>query len=29
MREARAEKRPCAIVVETEKHRYLPGGGVW
>ncbi|HEV3260698.1 MAG TPA: 3D-(3,5/4)-trihydroxycyclohexane-1,2-dione acylhydrolase (decyclizing) [Gemmataceae bacterium] len=29
LREARTEKRPCAIVVETEKHRYLPGGGVW
>jgi 3D-(3,5/4)-trihydroxycyclohexane-1,2-dione acylhydrolase (decyclizing) len=27
--EARGEKRPCVIVVETEKHRYLPGGGVW
>jgi 3D-(3,5/4)-trihydroxycyclohexane-1,2-dione acylhydrolase (decyclizing) len=27
--EARAEKRSCVIVVETEKHRYLPGGGVW
>ncbi len=29
LREARAEKRSCVIVVETEKHRYLPGGGVW
>ena len=29
LREARAEKRPCAIVVETEKHRYLPGSEVW
>jgi 3D-(3,5/4)-trihydroxycyclohexane-1,2-dione acylhydrolase (decyclizing) len=29
LREARAEKRPSVIVVETEKHRYLPGGGVW
>jgi 3D-(3,5/4)-trihydroxycyclohexane-1,2-dione acylhydrolase (decyclizing) len=29
LREARAEKRPCAIVVETEPHRYLPGAGVW
>jgi 3D-(3,5/4)-trihydroxycyclohexane-1,2-dione acylhydrolase (decyclizing) len=29
LREARAEKRPCAIVVETEKYRFLPGSGVW
>jgi 3D-(3,5/4)-trihydroxycyclohexane-1,2-dione acylhydrolase (decyclizing) len=29
LREARTEKRSCVIVVETEKHRYLPGGGVW
>jgi 3D-(3,5/4)-trihydroxycyclohexane-1,2-dione acylhydrolase (decyclizing) len=29
LREARAEQRPCAIVVETEKHRYLPGSEVW
>lgn len=29
LREARAEKRPCAVVVETEKHRYLPGSDVW
>jgi 3D-(3,5/4)-trihydroxycyclohexane-1,2-dione acylhydrolase (decyclizing) len=29
LREARSETRPCVIVVETEKHRYLPGGGVW
>lgn len=29
LREARAEKRSCAIVVETEKHRYLPGSNVW
>jgi 3D-(3,5/4)-trihydroxycyclohexane-1,2-dione acylhydrolase (decyclizing) len=29
LREARLEKRPCAIVVETEKHRYLPGSEVW
>ena len=27
--EARAERRPCVIVVETEPHRYLPGTGVW
>jgi 3D-(3,5/4)-trihydroxycyclohexane-1,2-dione acylhydrolase (decyclizing) len=29
LREAKKEKRPCAIVVETEKHRYLPGSEVW
>jgi 3D-(3,5/4)-trihydroxycyclohexane-1,2-dione acylhydrolase (decyclizing) len=29
LREARAEKRPCAVVVEVEKHRYLPGSDVW
>jgi 3D-(3,5/4)-trihydroxycyclohexane-1,2-dione acylhydrolase (decyclizing) len=29
LHEARGEKRPCVIVVETEKHRYLPGGGIW
>ncbi len=27
--EARAETRSCAIVVDVEKHRFLPGGGVW
>jgi len=27
--EARAETGPCAIVVETEPHRYLPDSGVW
>jgi 3D-(3,5/4)-trihydroxycyclohexane-1,2-dione acylhydrolase (decyclizing) len=27
--EARAETRTCVIVVEVEKHRNLPGGGVW
>ena len=27
--EARGENRSCVIVVETEKHRYAPGGGVW
>jgi len=29
LQEARSEKRSCAIVVETEKHRFLPGSGVW
>ena len=29
LREARAEERSCVIVVEVEKHRYLPGSGVW
>ncbi len=29
LREAREEKRTSVIVVETEKHRYLPGSGVW
>ena len=30
LREARRERhRPCALIVETEKHRYLPGSGVW
>jgi 3D-(3,5/4)-trihydroxycyclohexane-1,2-dione acylhydrolase (decyclizing) len=29
LQEARAERRPCVIVVETEKYRFLPGGGVW
>ncbi len=29
LREARTEKRSCVIVVEVEKHRYLPGSGVW
>lgn len=29
LRAARAEQRACVIVVETEKHRYLPGGGIW
>jgi len=27
--DARAERRSCVIVAETEKHRFLPGGGVW
>ncbi len=29
LREARKETRSCVIVVEVEKHRYLPGSGVW
>ena len=29
LREARDETRPCVIVAEAEKHRYLPGSGVW
>jgi 3D-(3,5/4)-trihydroxycyclohexane-1,2-dione acylhydrolase (decyclizing) len=29
LREARAERRSCVIVAETEKHRFLPGGGAW
>jgi 3D-(3,5/4)-trihydroxycyclohexane-1,2-dione acylhydrolase (decyclizing) len=29
LREARAERRPCVIVAEVEKHRFLPGGGTW
>ncbi|HLJ11492.1 MAG TPA: 3D-(3,5/4)-trihydroxycyclohexane-1,2-dione acylhydrolase (decyclizing) [Planctomycetaceae bacterium] len=29
LQEARAETRACVIVVETEKHRYLPGSEVW
>ena len=29
LNEARKEQRPCVIVVEVEKHRYLPGSGVW
>ena len=29
LREARAETRACVIVAEVEKHRILPGGGVW
>ena len=27
--EARRESGPCVIVVETEKHRYLPPSGAW
>ena len=29
LRDARSERRTCVIVAETEKHRFLPGGGVW
>jgi 3D-(3,5/4)-trihydroxycyclohexane-1,2-dione acylhydrolase (decyclizing) len=29
LHEARAEKRTSVIVVETEKHHYTPGSGVW
>jgi 3D-(3,5/4)-trihydroxycyclohexane-1,2-dione acylhydrolase (decyclizing) len=29
LREARNERRACVIVAETEKNRFLPGGGVW
>jgi 3D-(3,5/4)-trihydroxycyclohexane-1,2-dione acylhydrolase (decyclizing) len=30
LREARQEQhRPCALIVETEEHRYLPSSGVW
>src|SRR5262249_42064984 len=29
LREAREELRSCVIVVEVEKHRFLPGGGTW
>jgi 3D-(3,5/4)-trihydroxycyclohexane-1,2-dione acylhydrolase (decyclizing) len=29
LQQAREERRPCAIVCETEPHRYLPGSGVW
>jgi 3D-(3,5/4)-trihydroxycyclohexane-1,2-dione acylhydrolase (decyclizing) len=27
--EAQAESRTCVIVAETEKNRFLPGGGIW
>jgi 3D-(3,5/4)-trihydroxycyclohexane-1,2-dione acylhydrolase (decyclizing) len=27
--EANGERRTCVIVAETEKNRFLPGGGVW
>jgi 3D-(3,5/4)-trihydroxycyclohexane-1,2-dione acylhydrolase (decyclizing) len=26
---ARHQKGVCVIVVETEKHRYVPGSGIW
>jgi 3D-(3,5/4)-trihydroxycyclohexane-1,2-dione acylhydrolase (decyclizing) len=29
LEEARDESRTCVIVAEVEKHRMLPGGGVW
>jgi len=29
LREARAETRSCAIVIETEMHRYGPDSGIW
>jgi 3D-(3,5/4)-trihydroxycyclohexane-1,2-dione acylhydrolase (decyclizing) len=29
LQEARRETRPCVIVVETEKYRFLPSSGVW
>jgi 3D-(3,5/4)-trihydroxycyclohexane-1,2-dione acylhydrolase (decyclizing) len=29
LKEARDETRSCVIVVEVEKHRYLPGSGAW
>ena len=29
LQEARGEPRACVIVAEVEKHRYLPGGGIW
>ena len=29
LREARAESRPCVIVCEVEKHRYVPGADTW
>jgi 3D-(3,5/4)-trihydroxycyclohexane-1,2-dione acylhydrolase (decyclizing) len=29
LREARTERRTCVIVAETEKNRFLPGGGIW
>jgi 3D-(3,5/4)-trihydroxycyclohexane-1,2-dione acylhydrolase (decyclizing) len=29
LREARAEPRSCAIVIETEMHRYGPDSGIW
>jgi 3D-(3,5/4)-trihydroxycyclohexane-1,2-dione acylhydrolase (decyclizing) len=29
LREAREEKRPCVIVAQTEKHKFIPGSGIW
>jgi 3D-(3,5/4)-trihydroxycyclohexane-1,2-dione acylhydrolase (decyclizing) len=29
LREARGENRVCVVVAEVEKHRFLPGGGIW
>jgi 3D-(3,5/4)-trihydroxycyclohexane-1,2-dione acylhydrolase (decyclizing) len=29
LKAARKETRSCVIVVEVEKHRYLPGSGIW
>jgi 3D-(3,5/4)-trihydroxycyclohexane-1,2-dione acylhydrolase (decyclizing) len=29
LREAKGERGACVIVAETEKSRFLPGGGVW
>jgi 3D-(3,5/4)-trihydroxycyclohexane-1,2-dione acylhydrolase (decyclizing) len=29
LREAKTERGTCVIVAETEKNRFLPGGGVW
>jgi 3D-(3,5/4)-trihydroxycyclohexane-1,2-dione acylhydrolase (decyclizing) len=29
LEDARSESRACVIVVEVEKHRFLPGGGAW
>lgn len=29
LREARLERRSCVIVTEVEKHRMVPGSGVW
>ena len=29
LREARDEKGPCVIIAETEKHKFIPGSGLW
>jgi 3D-(3,5/4)-trihydroxycyclohexane-1,2-dione acylhydrolase (decyclizing) len=29
LREAREERGPCVIVAETEKHKFIPGSGIW